>query len=64
MIGDGEVFSFGDGKWGKLGNGTNQDERYPVKVGFDLAHAKVEQIAAGEDHSVILTRSPPPTIVF
>jgi alpha-tubulin suppressor-like RCC1 family protein len=51
------VYSFGDGRWGKLGNGTTSDERYPTKVGFDLATVKVEQIAAGEDHSVILTRA-------
>jgi alpha-tubulin suppressor-like RCC1 family protein len=58
LTGDGEVFGFGAGRWGKLGNGTTNDERYPAKLGFDLANVKVEQIAAGEDHSVILTRTP------
>lgn len=57
LTGDGEVFGFGAGRWGKLGNGTTNDERYPAKLGFDLANVKVEQIAAGEDHSVILTQS-------
>jgi len=54
--GEGEVFAFGEGKWGKLGNGSTKDEVLPRKLGFDLTHVKADQIAAGEDHSIVLTR--------
>ncbi|XP_015573158.1 ultraviolet-B receptor UVR8 isoform X2 [Ricinus communis] len=60
LTGDGCVYSWGRGTFGRLGTGLEKDELYPVKVKFDMCEEFEERklkfvgIAAGAYHSVAL----------
>ena len=51
----GEVLSFGQGNYGQLGHGNQEDQREP-KVVEALRGKHVNAIAAGNSHSLVLTR--------
>jgi len=53
---DAELFSWGVGSGGRLGHGTYDDKCYPTKVEFFETYY-VEDIAAGDRHSAVLTTS-------
>lgn len=56
LCASGRVFSFGDGKYGRLGNGSQRRETLPHLVGGVLARsAPAVMVGAGEQHSVVLT---------
>ena len=52
----GDVFSFGDGKLGRLGHGDNEDQHVP-KVVEALRGKGAVQVSAGSFHSLVLTES-------
>ncbi|XP_023002287.1 ultraviolet-B receptor UVR8 [Cucurbita maxima] len=56
LTGDGRVYSWGRGMFGRLGTGTEADELLPVRVklGSEEANLKVVAIAAGSYHSLAL----------
>ncbi len=51
---EGTVLSFGDGGYGKLGHG-NKEEQHVPKVVEALRGVRVVAIAAGDEHSMVLT---------
>ena len=51
----GEIWSFGNGVFGKLGNGGEGDEVVPRLIEA-LNRVVVNQVAAGGEHSMALTR--------
>ena len=51
---EGSVLSFGDGREGQLGHGDGANQRVP-KVIEALRGVRVAAIAAGSDHSMVLT---------
>lgn len=60
LTGDGRVFSWGRGTFGRLGTGKESDELYPVQVEFDSAkrrggeRPKFIGVSAGAYHSLAL----------
>ncbi|KAG0575477.1 hypothetical protein KC19_5G006600 [Ceratodon purpureus] len=48
---DGQIFTWGRGKYGQLGHGTSQNGNFPVAVKA-LADHHVAQIACGGDHTI------------
>ena len=52
---DGTLWTFGYNLFGQLGDGTLEDQATPVKVAEG-----VFKIAAGDNHSLALTHTPPP----
>ncbi|RVW17299.1 E3 ubiquitin-protein ligase HERC2 [Vitis vinifera] len=60
LTGDGRVYSWGRGTFGRLGTGSGADELFPVPIKFDSAEksdskgVKFVGIAAGAYHSVAL----------
>ncbi|CAI0409601.1 unnamed protein product [Linum tenue] len=58
LTGDGRVYSWGRGMFGRLGTGSEQDEPFPVPVKFepsgDQPPIKLVGIAAGAYHSLAL----------
>lgn len=60
FAGDGCVYSWGRGMFGRLGTGSESDEPCPVRVNFDISgqseskKLKIVGIAAGAYHSVAL----------
>ena len=52
---DGTVFAFGQGRCGKLGHGGEATEWRPRRV-VALEHEHVVGVAAGQQHSLVLTR--------
>ncbi|CAI0409022.1 unnamed protein product [Linum tenue] len=61
LTGDGRVYSWGRGMFGRLGTGSEQDEPFPVPVKFepsgDQPPIKLVGIAAGAYHSLALAGS-------
>ncbi|KAH7296673.1 hypothetical protein KP509_26G033600 [Ceratopteris richardii] len=69
LTGDGKVFAWGKGLFGRLGNGSTSDQLIPAKVELDLhmrtssaetydhepVPVKIVSIAAGSYHSLALT---------
>jgi alpha-tubulin suppressor-like RCC1 family protein len=53
---DGVVYSFGDGEYGKLGHGDEEQQRTPKAI-ESLQSVKVSSIAAGEDTSLAVAVS-------
>ncbi len=53
---DGRVFSWGHGKAGRLGHGSEDTHAEPSLI-QSLAHLKMVQVAAGENHSLAVTDS-------
>lgn len=51
---DGQVFTWGRGKYGQLGHGSTQNETKPMVV-RGLASQTVCQVACGGDHTLVLT---------
>ncbi|XP_041019282.1 ultraviolet-B receptor UVR8 isoform X1 [Juglans microcarpa x Juglans regia] len=60
LTGDGSVYSWGRGMFGRLGTGSEADEPIPVRVNFDCAGRSTEErlrfvgVAAGAYHSLAL----------
>ncbi|KAA0065043.1 ultraviolet-B receptor UVR8 isoform X2 [Cucumis melo var. makuwa] len=56
LTGDGRVYSWGRGMFGRLGTGAESDELFPVRVklGSEEENLKVVAIAAGSYHSLAL----------
>lgn len=60
IAGDGCVFSWGRGMFGRLGTGSEADELFPVRVNFDCPGRSKEErlkfvgVAAGAYHSLAL----------
>ncbi|KAF9613022.1 hypothetical protein IFM89_005456 [Coptis chinensis] len=57
LTGDGCVYSWGRGTFGRLGTGKEDDELFPVRVEFDKTQGdrpKFVEIAAGAYHSLAL----------
>jgi alpha-tubulin suppressor-like RCC1 family protein len=50
----GEVFTFGAGDEGQLGNGSRADERTPRRVEGHLRGKTVTQVATGKHHTIVL----------
>lgn len=50
----GEVYAWGAGEYGQLGNDSRYDRKSPVRVHFS-EDLKVQKLDAGKNHSVILT---------
>lgn len=50
---EGEVYSFGNGKYGKLGHGNEKNVNIPTKI--QGITSKIKQAAAGYNHSLFLT---------
>ncbi|MEV5573140.1 Ig-like domain repeat protein [Spirillospora sp. NPDC052269] len=54
LTSDGHVLAWGQNSYGKLGDGTTAERHVPVQVRLP-AGATVTQLAAGWDHSMVLT---------
>ena len=54
IAGDGCVYSWGRGMFGRLGNGSESDELFPVRVKFQNSELKFIAVAAGSYHSLAL----------
>ncbi|KAK7384974.1 hypothetical protein VNO78_30678 [Psophocarpus tetragonolobus] len=56
LTGDGHVYSWGRGILGRLGQGSERDEYFPVQVmfGSEEHSIRIVQIAAGAYHSLAL----------
>ncbi|XP_024984406.1 ultraviolet-B receptor UVR8-like isoform X2 [Cynara cardunculus var. scolymus] len=58
LTGDGNVYSWGRGTFGRLGNGSERDQLFPVKIEFKLTdkrdRVKIIGISAGAYHSLAL----------
>lgn len=56
IAGDGSLYSWGRGMFGRLGTGTEADELLPVriKLGSEEQNLKVVAVAAGSYHSLAL----------
>ncbi|KAL5783314.1 hypothetical protein ACOSP7_008343 [Xanthoceras sorbifolium] len=56
LTGDGCVYSWGRGMFGRLGNGSESDELFPVRVKFDTEDERFKfvGVAAGAYHSLAL----------
>ena len=52
----GELYTFGNGKYGRLGHGTETDEWLPRLV-EGLPGEQVVAVAAGEEHTAVCTAS-------
>ncbi|QCE16060.1 E3 ubiquitin-protein ligase HERC4 [Vigna unguiculata] len=62
LTGDGGVYSWGRGMFGRIGNGSEKDELFPVQLNFGNANpngtqdnVKIVGIAAGAYHSLALS---------
>ncbi|KAI8568714.1 hypothetical protein RHMOL_Rhmol02G0222000 [Rhododendron molle] len=62
LTGDGNVYAWGRGTFGRLGTGSEKDELFPVRIDFDSARyrsaqgkrLKFVEIAAGAYHSLAI----------
>ncbi|GAU14237.1 hypothetical protein TSUD_307970 [Trifolium subterraneum] len=62
LTGDGNMYTWGKGMFGRLGLGSQKDELYPVKLNFENPNGtgdsvKIVGIAAGAYHSLALAGS-------
>ncbi|KAI3717639.1 hypothetical protein L1987_69387 [Smallanthus sonchifolius] len=58
LTGDGKVYSWGRGTFGRLGNGSEIDQHFPVKIEFNSTDkVKILGISAGAYHSIALAES-------
>ncbi|XP_058497192.1 probable E3 ubiquitin-protein ligase HERC3 [Solea solea] len=53
---DGGLFTFGDGTWGQLGHGSNNNELLPRRV-IELMGTEVSQITCGRHHTLAFVPS-------
>ncbi|GER25586.1 regulator of chromosome condensation family protein [Striga asiatica] len=53
IVGDGKVYSWGGGMFGRLGSGSEENRHFPVRVSF-YGTLKIIGIAAGAYHSLLL----------
>ncbi|XP_039066288.1 ultraviolet-B receptor UVR8-like isoform X2 [Hibiscus syriacus] len=54
LSGDGYVYSWGRGMFGRLGTGSESDELFPVRVKFQDSELKFMAVAAGAYHNLAL----------
>lgn len=54
FAGDGYVYSWGRGMFGRLGTGSESDELLPVRVKFQNSELKLIAVATGAYHSLAL----------
>ncbi|KAK6249040.1 hypothetical protein QUC31_020605 [Theobroma cacao] len=54
LSGDGCVYSWGRGMFGRLGTGSESDGHFPVRVKFQNSELKFVAVAAGAYHSLAL----------
>ncbi|KHG00395.1 putative E3 ubiquitin-protein ligase HERC3 [Gossypium arboreum] len=54
LSGDGYVYSWGRGMFGRLGTGSESDEIFPVRVKIQNSELKLIAVAAGAYHSLAL----------
>lgn len=54
VAGDGRVYSWGKGMFGRLGTGSEADQLFPVEVKFGNSELKFVAVAAGAYHSLAL----------
>lgn len=52
---EGRVFSWGDGKYGKLGHGNEKSLKVPKILNGTLCGILIKQISTGQDHSAALS---------
>jgi len=52
---DGKAYSFGDGEYGKLGHGSEQDEFVPRLIEGLLMGKRVVGVSSGSNHTVVWT---------
>ena len=62
-IDDGEVFSWGSGRYGRLGQGHLRDRFSPLMIDCPLRGRDVVQVACHEFHSAALCGEPHPFIL-
>uniref|UniRef100_A0A0L8HTX3 HECT-type E3 ubiquitin transferase n=1 Tax=Octopus bimaculoides TaxID=37653 RepID=A0A0L8HTX3_OCTBM len=55
MSTDGQVFSWGDGDYGKLGHGNTVSQKYPKLIQGPLSGKVVKCVSAGHRHSAFVT---------
>lgn len=54
--GDGSVYSWGRGTFGRLGSGSELDRLFPAKIEFNSTEkVKIVQVSAGSYHSLALS---------
>ena len=51
---NGEVYAWGAGEYGQLGNGTRYDKTSPERMRFS-EQLSIQKVAAGKHHTMILT---------
>jgi hypothetical protein len=51
VAGDGQLYTFGDGRAGALGHGTRADSAVPILINVPPA----KEVAAGSDFTLVLT---------
>ncbi|PWA42607.1 Regulator of chromosome condensation 1/beta-lactamase-inhibitor protein II [Artemisia annua] len=66
LTGDGSVYSWGRGTFGRLGTGSEHDRLSPVKLGFGSGddRVKIVGVAAGAYHSLALSGNDTSFFVF
>ncbi|XP_023729885.1 ultraviolet-B receptor UVR8 [Lactuca sativa] len=56
LTGDGSVYSWGRGTFGRLGSGSELDRLFPAKIEFNSTEkVKIVQVSAGSYHSLALS---------
>ena len=51
----GELYTWGEGIYGQLGHGINNNEQYPRKVNFEIKNCKIIDCKGGAMHTVALS---------
>jgi alpha-tubulin suppressor-like RCC1 family protein len=59
LTSSGQLYTFGNDEYGQLGNGTSDDAPHPTPEAITLpgATGSIKEIAAGKDHSLVVTSS-------
>ena len=51
----GELYTWGEGIYGQLGHGVNDNEQYPKKVKYFCNKFKIIDCMGGAAHTIVLT---------